>query len=114
MTTDIERQFFETFGIEKRQVDCEQISRLGCENKDCKTCKYSVYEYSQISDRILLGLICIANKEYDYPISTNIKNIQARTLRMLLRAKKFYKDTYSYKTQHNYFVKKVQSLFKEG
>lgn len=65
MTIDIERQFFETFNIAKRQVDCDQPARIYCSESGCKTCKYSVYEYPEISDRILLELICINAKSQD-------------------------------------------------
>lgn len=65
MTTEIERQFFNTFGIEPRQ-------RRACIDKhtlcpfpkaECEECYYyqQVLEYPQITDRILLELICIWN-----------------------------------------------------
>lgn len=50
MVTKLEKQFFDTFGIEKR---CEFDKY--CE--DCKTC--GCYNYPRLTDRRLLELICI-------------------------------------------------------
>ena len=113
MTNELEKKFFDTFGIEPEYKTC--IFKY-CKNKkeyDCENCGDRIWHYPQITDRILLNLICIANEYLDYPTSTNIKNIQARTLRMLLKAKKYFKDTYSSQDWHNELVRKVRKLFKE-
>jgi len=70
MTTDIERQFFETFGIEpKKQCfneDCIAKDETGYDEKICDDkCVYIDKEYPQITDRILLELICINAKSQD-------------------------------------------------
>jgi hypothetical protein len=113
MTNELEKKFFDTFGIEPEYKTC--IFKY-CKNKkeyDCENCGDRIWHYPQITDRILLNLICIANEYLDYPTSTNIKNIQARTLRMLLKVKKHFKDTYSCQDWHNGLVRKVRKLFKE-
>lgn len=113
MTNELEKKFFDTFGIEPEYKTC--IFKY-CKNKkeyDCENCGDRIWHYPQITDRILLNLICIANEYLDYPTSTNIKNIQARTLRMLLKVKKYFKDTYSSQDWHNELVRKVRRLFKE-
>lgn len=97
MNKELEEQFFDTFGIEPKELEYPD----------------NFTYYPEITDRILLELICIANQYEDYPISTNIKNIQARTLRILLRAKKYLKDTYSHKGYYNGLVRKVRTLFEE-
>ena len=86
MATDIERQFFDTFGIEPKEI----------------------------TDRILLELVCVANKYEDYPDTTNIENIKARTLRILLRMHKFYKNFYENDKRYKKFKKQVQALFEEN
>lgn len=48
MTTELEKKFFETFGIEER---CEK-------DKHCCNWLCDSYQYPQITDRILLELIC--------------------------------------------------------
>lgn len=113
MTNELEKKFFDTFGIEPEYKTC--IFKY-CKNKkeyDCENCGDRIWHYPQITDRILLNLICIANQYEYYLISTNIKNIQARTLRMLLKTKKYLKDTYSSQDWHNELVRKVRTLFKE-
>ena len=128
MANELEKKFFDTFGIEPSNM-CK-YAKYGYEGtegtwyfcaknqKECWTypsdtgCKDKMTSYPQITDRILLNLICIANEYLDYPTSTNIKNIQARTLRMLLKVKKYFKDTYSSQDWHNELVRKVRKLFK--
>ena len=98
MTSELEKQFFDTFGIEERELEYPD----------------NFTYYPEITDRILLELICIANQHEDYPISTNIKNIQARTLRILLRIGKLYKKYYGSDGRYKKLVKQVRALFKEG
>lgn len=105
MTTDIEKQFFDTFNIEKKQVDCGQLLRLDCE--DCKTCKYSVYEYPEITDRILLELICVLTKSKAMlPIicSENTQDLKDEILWDLIKAQTQFKKE---------IKQQVQALFKE-
>ena len=112
MTNELEKKFFDTFGIEPEYKTC--IFKY-CKNKkeyDCENCGDRIWHYPQITDRILLNLICIANQYEYYSISTNIKNIQAQTLRILIKAKKYLKDTYSHQGCHNSLVRKVRKLFK--
>ena len=84
MTTELEKQFFDTFGI-------STITTKGCydfyaieqginiweehcreylinNKKKCSACpkNKSIQSYPQITDRILLELICIINKHSDF------------------------------------------------
>ena len=70
MTTDIERQFFDTFGIEPREFkSCDVDSFCPYEGQICSdTCPYyKTYkvDYPAITDSILLELICINAKSQD-------------------------------------------------
>ena len=116
MTNELEKKFFDTFGIEAKQKCAKPLLKTtsGFCNayKNCVGCDYNDLKYPQITDRILLNLICIANQYEYYSISTNIKNIQAQTLRILLKAKKYLKDTYSHQGCHNSLVRKVRKIFK--
>lgn len=107
MTNELEKQFFDTFGIEPIEIPSREY------DSDGEICSYYI-EYPQITDSILLELICMANQHEDYPISTNIKNIQARTLRILLRTEKFYKNYYDSDGRYKKLVKQVRTLFEEG
>lgn len=111
MTNKLEKQFFDTFGIEKR-LDCKRCGArnfaLGqCAEVDCEK------TYPPITDRILLELICIANQHGDYPMSTNIKNIQTRTLRILIKTAKLMYKYYGPSGRYKKLVKRVCALFKE-
>ena len=57
MTTDLEKQFFDTFGIEPRQWYKISMGKKGNFYNEP-----SHKSYPQITDRILLELICILSK----------------------------------------------------
>lgn len=65
MTNELEKQFFDTFGIEPydRYLNCPENLEGECKG-NCNYCDKAedVYCYPQISDRILLELICILSK----------------------------------------------------
>lgn len=120
MTNELEKQFCDTFGIEPKHIF--RGCRLGakyyaeiCDETTCNGCDEEIRktEYPQITDRILLELICMANQHEEYPISTSIKNIQARTLRILLRTEKFYRNFYENDKRYKKFKHQVRSLFEE-
>jgi hypothetical protein len=64
---ELEKQFFNTYGIEpftycsKPILDCDARKNGTC-TKDCEY--YSGVLYPQITDRILLELICILSQHY--------------------------------------------------
>ena len=132
MTTDIERQFFETFGIEPKHNDgCEISDRYWAneENADkyitfdnymntfCPesdsgacfaTCPFAYYkeEYPQITDRILLELICIGTQFFAELVlltSDNIEDLKEQVL--IIYLKTAYKEK---------ITRQVRTLFKEG
>ena len=132
MTNELEKKFFNAFEIKPKYTYLvtdmfytsdshsyevtknDLIKYFG--DKNCG--RYKVMEvhktYPQITDRILLNLICIANEYENYSETTNIENIQARTLRILLRAEKFYdKNHYGSDRQYKKLVKRVRALFEE-
>ena len=111
MITDIEKQFFETFGIKPRSYllctscwDC--IDAQPCEQ--CHYGKLIEDEYPKISDRILLELICILTRHYlderePYEItSINIEQLKQQILSDIIRIA----DCEATKCQ-------VQKIFKE-
>ena len=111
MITDIEKQFFETFGIKPRSYllctscwDC--IDAQPCEQ--CHYGKLIEDEYPKITDRILLELICILTCYYlderePYEItSINIEQLKHQVLSDIIRIA----DCEATKCQ-------VQKIFKE-
>lgn len=84
MTTEIERQFFDTFGIEPEEEkyclwECKEpsLEYVPC-NKECKYQRHDIY-YPTITDRILLKLICILNP-FCYPSGQNIQHLKESVL----------------------------------
>ena len=105
MTTDIEKQFFDTFGIVPK-LDCK---RCGAMNFALGQCAEVACEktYPHITDRILLELICLLSK-YQKDVGslleiceTDKNSIKEEILDMLI-----FRDT-ALKQQ-------VQALFKDN
>ena len=60
MTNELEKQFFDTFGI-------EPITHAVWDSTETKWKNFESWEeYPQISDRILLELICILSQHYSW------------------------------------------------
>ena len=72
MTNELEKQFFDTFGIEPKYEDgtCDMDDE--CRYTDCNTCqRINKFNYPQITDRILLELIKILSKEFIFRMFNN-------------------------------------------
>ena len=112
MTNELEKLFFDTFGIEKELNTCE-IGKYGkCPSpKSCvDTCPNfkSTKFYPQITDRILLELICIDNQENIYkcrPLANNAEELKTYILEEFIRL---------YELGLFKRVHQVQALFEEG
>lgn len=105
MTTDLEKKFFDTFEI--KQIEYTQCTSIGCRYvyKNCNNCPFhNVYkvDYPQITDRILLELICIANHK-DVYIDLEGTDIETMKNNLLENFIFFRRDVKKY----------VQELFKE-
>lgn len=100
--SNIEEKFFETFEIKAKT---NQVYGIQLD--------YHVNSYPEITDHILLALVCVAMEYRDYPTTINMRNIKERTLRLLIGTKKYLKDTYSSESYHNRLVRKVQAIFKK-
>lgn len=107
MTNELEKQFFQCFGIEPKEYkgcDSFPCSNLGTECENCKDYKLYKTEYPQITDRILLELICINEDE-----QPNIEWLKQCVLENLIH--RFEKNIFCDKEQA---VKQVRTLFEEG
>ena len=65
--TELEKQFFDTFEIEPKYKTC--IFKY-CKNKkeyDCENCNDKEWHYPEITDHILLELICIVSERRILP-----------------------------------------------
>ena len=60
MSNELEKQFLDTFGIKVSR--CTKDSN--CYFQECSKCDWYIHTYPQITDRILLELICICNSTY--------------------------------------------------
>ena len=117
MTTELEKQFFDTFGIEheERYYNCKDNLEGKCMIKcPCECCNKSeeIYCYPEITDETLLKLICINNscafeqktiiwEEVIMP--TSYKYLKESVLSLLMLHKKDFSEL-----KHQ-----VQQLFKE-
>ena len=109
MTTETEKTFFDTFGIEpKYYCDNDYVFEAMLEDEctdgnreKCKTCKKVGKTYPQITDRILLELIRLG-LNYDFVIHAKSKDeLKEKLLTLLIR------NDVEFKQQ-------VRTLFEEG
>ena len=107
MTNELEKQFFDTFGIEPydRYLSCTENLEVDC-NRNCNCCDKAedVYCYPQISDSILLELICILNTRPVYASNahgTNVYDLKNYVLKRCI----YEVDNIKHQ---------VRTLFKEG
>jgi len=111
MTTDLERQFFDTFGIEPRHK-CTDGALEPCDEQ-CNYCGYYELRYPQITDRILLELICIHNTYLEtYFYGLEYESLRKEILKDLINEQESRElETYYVSDDMKH---QVQALFKEG
>ena len=98
MTNELEKQFFETFGIEPDITSCYHRCK---KDLNCKECNEAKVIYPQITDRILLELIRLG-LNYDFVIHAKSKDeLKEKLLTLLIRNDVEFKQ-------------RVRTLFKEG
>ena len=62
MVKEIEKNFFDTFGIEAK---CKCTKDGNCYFQECSKCDWYVHAYPQITDNILLELLVIMTRYTD-------------------------------------------------
>lgn len=104
MTNELEKQFFDTFGIEPK-YKCTDGALEPCDEQ-CNECGYYELRYPQISDHILLELICILTRFYGELVleqCLDVKDLKEQVLNIFIRTS--YKDNLKHQ---------VRTLFEEG
>lgn len=98
MTTELEEQFFKTFGIEPTVYSL-------WDSKETQIKNFKSFEvYPEITDRVLLELVCIANKYFgDIYFGKNVEQLKKTVLINLAKVS----DVIWVKQQ-------IQQLFKEA
>jgi hypothetical protein len=129
MMDELEKQFFDTFGIEaKKQCyywDCPYstgniVNDTAMNERDCNSCKNPNKEvYPQITDSILLELICIRCKELISMIKVKGKNVEELKnyiLKLCIEDYTFNSKTSdkTYNELADNFKHQVRTLFEEG
>ena len=94
MTNKLEKQFFDTFGIEERELDYPD----------------NFTYYPEITDRILLELICL-NNIYLWETHTSTVN---ELKNVLLNKYIEYVNLMADENEKQEYINQVQSLFKEN
>lgn len=114
MTNELEKQFFQCFGIEPREFkSCDVGTFCPYPEKECgtDTCPYyRTYkvDYPAISDRILLELICIDNQENIYKCRPPVDNVEKLKTYILEEFIRLYELGLFKRAQQ------VRTLFEEG
>ena len=115
MTTEIEKQFFETFGIEPIKEcfngDCIVKEEIGYDCNICDDkCVYIERRYPQITDRILLELICLHNTYVWEVITSTVDELKNVLLNRYIE----YVNLMLNEDEKQEYINEVQALFKEN
>ena len=118
MTNELEKKFFDTFGIEPEYKTC--IFKY-CKNKkeyDCENCGDRIWHYPKITDHILLELILIIIHHEDlsgYP--NNIRELKDNILKQIVETYNKFSTCVSYDSEYQQIAKdikqQVHTLFEE-
>ena len=121
MTNELEKQFFDTFGVESQETRTKECERCAyyevaydapCYVCMASKCPYVIRKQPQITDRILLELICILNnygKSDTWAVSVeNLKDC------ILMNCIKVIKEKDLKEMPLNKFKHQIHTLFKEG
>lgn len=120
MTTDLEKQFFSTFGIEPKssfrgcKLGAKYYAEI-CDEPTCKGCDEEIRktEYPQITDRILLELICIWNNACLY-LEDNIAPINYQKVTETVLEYFVDIENYRFAIGKQEIKHQVRTLFEEG
>ena len=111
MTNELEKTFFDTFGIESK-LKTFAIKR----DKQGEFTYPPIYEYPQITDRILLELICIKNKELISIVQVrgnNLEELKSYILQTWAHWYTYYSSLPVHKERADNFKRRVHALFEE-
>lgn len=117
ITNELEKRFFDTFGIEPRYKTCILKYCPYKKEYDCENCEDRKWHYSQITNRILLELICVLNQvdlyfygENDCFIAVNYKDLKEEVIAKCIRLA----DKNAFSEFNGEHIKtQVQALFEE-
>lgn len=104
--SEIEKQFFETFGIKPDITSCYHRCK---KDLNCRECNEAKVIYPQITDRILLELICL-NNIYLWETHTSTVN---ELKNVLLNKYIEYVNLMADENEKQEYINQVQSLFEE-
>ena len=107
MTNELEKKFFDTFGIEAK-YKCTKDGN--CYFQECSKCDWYIHTYPQINDRVLLELICIATASEITVEFKGIKNVEHLKEVVL----NYCIERYRYCLHKDEFKHQVRTLFEEG
>ena len=121
MTNELEKQFFDTFGIEPRgkKCTCDVRDFAKCTTYYCTSCAKALEkEYPRITPEILLELICIRCKELISIIKVkgdNREELKNHILKLCIEDYTFYSkiSVKTYNELANNFKHQVRTLFEE-
>lgn len=117
MTTELEKQFFETFEIEPRgkKCSCDVKDFAKCFTYYCSYCDKALEKvYPIITDTQYLELICLLAENGGYICSDEVKELKKEVLKALIRCYKEYSEM-DYKDSDEWAEElktKIQALFK--
>lgn len=110
MTNELEKQFFDTFGIEPK-YKCTTDGN--CYFQECSKCCWGRCTYPQITDSILLELICLC-PDLDDVFFTDVEKLKETLLNSYIKIYKYYTEVERLSDCGKELKHQVRTLFEEG
>ena len=117
MTNELEKKFFDTFGIEPIKKQESELVAIGENIRGLKRVEKHFYKYPQITDRMLLELICIKNKELISIVQVrgnNLEELKSYILQTWAHWYTYYSSLPVHKERADNFKRQVRTLCEEG
>ena len=115
MTTELEQEFFKVFGIEP--IPIKNYGFWLIKGSIAENDKGEKVVYPEITDRILLDLICLHNSSCRYAedlyTPCELENVKEEFLEEIINIQKHPDEVYYYEGSED-FKHQIQSLFREG
>ena len=104
MVTELEKEFFKCFGIERKRNNKVTLEAISGGVRSANLSQEPFYVYPQISDKQYLKLICLVMNTFDgiqnVYVNYSVEKVKERTLKLLIAAQD---DVYN----------QIQTIFKE-
>ena len=112
MTNELEKKFFDAFGIERKRNHKVTLEAISGGVKSANLSQKPFYEYPQITDRVLLELICLC-PDLDEVFFTDVERLKETLLTSYIKIYRYYTEVEQLSDCEKELKHQVRKIFKE-